>query len=53
MCQYLLLIKATWEDSYTKIAGTYYDSIPYFSGAPSKYSPYSSIVQHGENNNFL
>ena len=36
------------EDSNTKIAGTYYDIIPYFIGAPSLYRPYLSIIQYVE-----
>ena len=39
------------EDSNTKMAGTHYDIIPYLIGAPSIYRPYSSIIQHVENNN--
>ena len=40
------------EDNNTEIAGTYYDIIPYSISATSIYMAYSSIIQHGENNNF-
>ena len=40
------------EDSKQKIAGTYYDIIPYFVGVLSTYRPYISIIQIGENNNY-